>query len=186
LSLDGGWLSLYGGLTQSGAEIPRAGLSNPTLRRALGPTVEPQGTITTHIAERFVSGRVSWFGGRSDRGVTATETGAITGENLRRLNTPADPSPSAARARPAQYYYVAMRFDYSVRGRSFWRNARLLVINPSNDQAIVVRPVDWGPHTRTRRILDLSPQAMRDLGIRTDGVALVAFAKPGTPLGVVR
>jgi hypothetical protein len=129
---------------------------------------------------------VSWFGGANDQGVTAAETGALTGETLRSLNTPPNPTPSQARARPARYYYVAMRFDYSVRGRSWWRNARLLVVNPLNGQAVVVRPVDWGPHTRTRRVLDLSPQALRDLGLRTDGTALVAFAKSGTSLGVVR
>ena len=49
-----------------------------------------------------------------------------------------------------------------------------------------MRPVDWGPHTRTARIVDLSPQALRDLGMKTDAQALVAFVHPATPLGPLR
>jgi len=118
--------------------------------------------------------------------VTATETGAITGELLRALNDPLDPSAATLRARPEDYYYVAMRFAYSPNGRGFWRDARLLIVSPRTGAKVVVRPVDWGPHTRTGRVLDLSPQSLRDLGLTTDDEALVAFAAPGTPLGPVR
>ncbi|MDW8362601.1 MAG: septal ring lytic transglycosylase RlpA family protein [Myxococcales bacterium] len=135
---------------------------------------------------QWVRGRVSWFGGPRDTGVGATETGAITGERLRSLNDPVDASPSTIASRPHDYYYVAMRWNYSPNGRTWWRDARILVRNPANGRSVVVRPVDWGPHTRTRRIIDLSPQALRDLGMSTDEEALVAFATPGTPLGVVR
>ena len=130
---------------------------------------------------------MSWFGSpRDTSGVTATETGAITGELLRALNDPLDPSAATLRARPEDYYYVAMRFAYSPNGRGFWRDARLLIVSPRTGAKVVVRPVDWGPHTRTGRVLDLSPQSLRDLGLTTDDEALVAFAAPGTPLGPVR
>ena len=79
-----------------------------------------------------------------------------------------------------------MRWSYSPNGQTFWRNARILVRNPSTGVAVVVRPVDWGPNTSTRRIIDLSPQALADLGLSTDGEADVAFASPGSALGVVR
>jgi len=181
-----GWAALHRGLDLSGSHIPRAGLSNSTLRSALGVSVEPYGSVVDFGGRSFVRGTTSHFGGPNDTGVTSTETGAITGERLRGLNNPLSPSTSTLSSRPQDYYYVAMRFDYSQNGRSFWQNARLLVVNPANGRAIVVRPVDWGPNTRTRRVLDLSPQAMTSLGMTTDDNALVSFAAPGSPLGLVR
>jgi hypothetical protein len=175
----------HDGISRGRVAIPRRGLANPTLRRALGVAVEPDGELVTYMGSSYVAGRVSWFGGPRDTGVTASETGAITGERLRSLNTPMSPSSGDLASRPEDFYYVAMRWDYSEGGRSFWRDTRLLVVNPDSGTAVVVRPVDWGPNTSTRRILDLSPQALRDLGLTTDDRALVAFAAAGTPLGRV-
>ena len=160
----------YAGLAQSGSEIPRAGLANGTLRAALGLATEPYGDVVTHEGRSYVRGKVSWFGGPSDTGVSSTETGAITGERLRSLTG----------------YFVAMRWSYTPNGRTFWRDARILVVNPDTGARVVVRPVDWGPHTSTRRIVDLSPEALAALGLDTDDDALVAFAAPGTPTGPVR
>lgn len=176
---------VHDGVDQSGVPIPRAGLSNSTLRSALGVSVEPYGEVVTHDGSSYVSGRVSWFGGPDDTGVTSSETGAITGERLRSLNSPLSPSVDDLTSRPEDFYFAAMRFDYGPAGVSFWRDARLLVVNSATGSMIVVRPVDWGPNTSTRRTLDLSPQAMVDLDLATDDVALVAFAEPGTPLGRV-
>lgn len=171
---------LHRGLTYMGAQIPRAGLYNSILRRN-----EPYGPTRTFRGLPFVLGKISHFGGPTDRGVTASETGTITGERLRSLHTPMRPSASQLRSRPADFYYVAMRWDYRPHGRTFWRRAKILVVAPSG-RAVVVRPVDWGPHTRTRRIIDLSPQAVRDLGLRTDQQAYVSFADPSAPLGPLR
>lgn len=176
----------YVGLTLSGSEVPRAGLANSTLRATLGLSTEPYGTVESYEGQSWVRGRVSWFGSPGDTGVTSTETGAVTGERLRSLNDPVNPSASTLASRPADYYYVAMRWAYSPNSTSWWRNARLIVVNPATGAAVVVRPVDWGPNTSTRRILDLSPQALDDLGLSTDGEAIVAFAPAGTPLGRVR
>lgn len=182
-----GWAALHRGLTLDGAEVPRAGLRNDTLRRALGISVEPYGDSVTHGGRAFVRGTVSWFGGRNDTGVTPTETGSITGELLRALEGgPSGPSAADRARRPEAYYFCAMRWSYAPQGRAWWARAKLLVVSPSTGKAVVVRPVDWGPHTRTRRLIDLSPQALRDLGIRTDDVALVSFAPPDAPLGPVR
>lgn len=179
-SSSGNFNGLHRGLSYMGAQIPRAGLYNSVLRRN-----EPYGATTTFRGLPFVLGKISHFGGPSDRGVTASETGTITGEHLRSLNNPMRPSAAQLRSRPADFYYVAMRWDYRPHGRTFWRRAKLLVVAPSG-RAVIVRPVDWGPHTRTRRILDLSPQAVRDLGLRTDQQAYVSFADPAAPLGPVR
>lgn len=182
----GPWEAVHDGLGQGGASIPRAGLANPTLEGALGVAVEPYGTAVTARGRELVSGTVSHFGGPRDTGVGPSETGAITGEVLRDLNDPLDPDPATVAARAEDYFYVAMRFDYTNVGRAFWRTARLLVVAPETGRAVVVRPVDWGPNTRTGRIIDLSPQAVKALGVVTDDAVLVAFAAAGTPLGVVQ
>lgn len=171
---------VHRGLSYMGAQIPRAGLYNSILRRN-----EPYGPTRTFRGLPFVLGKISHFGGPDDRGVTSSETGTITGERLRSLHRPMRPSSSQLRSRPRDFYFVAMRWDYRPHGRTFWRRAKILVVAPSG-RAVVVRPVDWGPHTRTRRIIDLSPQAVRDLGLRTDHQAYVSFADPSTPLGPLR
>lgn len=177
---DTGWL------TQSGSEIPRRGLANGTLRSTLGVGTEPYGDVVSAEGRQWVQGRVSWFGGPEDHSIPWGATMAITGENARSLNSPVNPSADVLRSRPADYYWIAMRWDYSPNGREFWRNARFYLRNPRTGRKIVVRAVDWGPHTRTGRILDLSPQAIRELGLSTDQDAQVSFAPPGTPLGPVR
>lgn len=166
---DASWQSLYVGIDRQGSHIPRAGLSNATLRRALGVSVEPYGDVVAYDGREFVSGTLSWFGGSNDTGVTATETGAITGERLRSLRG----------------YFAAMRFDYTQNGVAFWRDQKLLVLNPNTGAAVVVRPVDWGPNTRTRRLIDLSQETLRALDLDTDDETIVAFADPSAPLGPV-
>ncbi len=170
-------------LSRSGSEIPRAGLANGTLERTLGHATEPYGSVVSDTDGSWVRGTISWFGGPSDTGVSSTETGAITGERLRSLNSPEEPSASTLASRPEDYYFVAMRWNYSPNGQSFWRDARIAVRSPSTGATVIVRPVDWGPNTSTRRIVDVSPQTMVDLGVSTDATVLVAFAPPGTPLG---
>jgi len=173
----------YAGLSQGGSEIPRAGLSNATLRSTLGVSVEPYGEIVMAHGDPWVRGRLSWFGGPNDTGIGPTETGAITGERMRSMNSPVDASRATIDSRPEDFYYVAMRWDYHPNGTSFWRNARILLENPLTGVRVVVRPIDWGPNTSTHRIVDLSPQALTDLGVHTDDELLIAFAAPGTPLG---
>jgi hypothetical protein len=165
---------VWAGLTRGTAEIPRAGLANDTLENALGVEVEPIGIVFSWEGHDWVRGRVSHFGGPDDTGVSSTETGAVTGERLRSLNSPMNASAAT----------IAMRWNYTPHGRTFWRGARIVVANPANGRRVVVRVVDWGPGTRTGRLLDISPQAMRDLGATTDQNLLVAFASDGASLGV--
>ena len=157
---------VYGGLTQSGSEIPRAGLCNPALRSTLGISTEPYGDVISWSGNDWVRGRVSWFGGPSDTGVSSTETGAVTGERLRSLNSPLDPDAATLASRPG----TLLRRDaleLLAQQHSWWRNARIVVTNPATGRRST-RPVDWGPNTSTRRIVDVSPQTMSDLGVTTD------------------
>jgi hypothetical protein len=175
----------HAGIELDAMAIPRAGLANPTLERTLGMSTEPIGSVETHEGVSWVRGRISWFGGPDDTGVSSTETGAVTGERLRSLNSPMNPSPSEAASHPEDYYYAAMRWNYAPRGVTWLRTARLVVRNPSTGATIIVRPVDWGPNTRTNRVIDLSPQALRALGLATDAEVLIAWAPQSTPLGPV-
>jgi hypothetical protein len=175
----------YAGLDLDGMSIPRGGLANATLERALGLATEPLGTVVGDGGVSWVRGRVSWFGGPDDTGVSSTETGAVTGERLRSLNSPMNPSPAEAASHPEDYYYCAMRWNYSPRGVSWLRSARLVVRNPNTGATVIVRPVDWGPHTRTGRVIDLSPQSLRALGVSTDDEVSIAWAPQSTALGPV-
>ena len=55
------------------------------LERTLGHRTEPHGTVETRAGVSWVRGAISWFGGPNDTGVGSTETGAVTGERLRRM-----------------------------------------------------------------------------------------------------
>ena len=180
-----GLAAIHDGLSREGMEIPRAGLANTTLQSVFGLGTEPYGNVTSFAGLQWVEGAISEFGGPKDTGVSATETGAISGEVLRKLNDPLNPTAQTLAANPSDYYYIAMRFNYQPAGKAWWKSARIVVANPQTGKAIVVRPVDWGPNYTTKRVGDLSPQALVDLGLTTDDDALFAFAKPGSALGVV-
>lgn len=170
---------VWAGLKQGDHVIPYAGAFNRFLA-FFGLIHEPRGRLVYFYKKEsgfsFVAGKGSHFGGASDTGVTKTEKAALTGQILRGMDSDND-------------YYAAMRFNYGKRARTgieFWRDARLLVVNPRNGRAVVVRPIDWGPNPRTKRIIDMSKGAMRALGGNTDDIYWVAFAERGTALGPVR
>lgn len=155
------WAELYAGLDLEGFAIPRAGLRNNTLFKTLGIKKEPLGLIYRYEERDFVKGKISHFGGPEDRYVAPDETVALTGELARQL--------------PKEDYYVAMRWDYRGQKR-FWVNRHLLVVNPVNDKAVIVRAIDWGPNTNTGRVLDLSPRTLEYLEAATDDELICAFA----------
>jgi hypothetical protein len=69
-------------------------------------------------------------------------------------------------------FYCAMRWDYSVFSRA--RVAQAVVrVQSGNGSVIWARPVDWGPNEKTGRLIDLSPGALRSLGIVTDSSVCV-------------
>lgn len=160
------WKTYYAGLEVNGSNIPRQGISNSVLNgtETLGETVK-------YADVDFVKGKISWFGTKEDDGVEVDETGALTGEILHDL--------------AEDDFFCAMRWSYEPNGKRFWVNQRILVVNPVNQKSAIVRAVDWGPNTRTGRILDLSPKTLEVLDAETDDHLLCAFATSDAPLGLV-
>lgn len=68
-------------------------------------------------------------------------------------------------------FYCAYRWEYEKYGDnkkeaiSFLRKCRVRVV--SGSKTVIVKISDWGPGTQ-KRIIDLSPGAMRELNISTD------------------
>jgi hypothetical protein len=126
-----------------------------------------------------VVGACSWFGGPEDSGVDHDEQLAWWGSteagkaDAPELFLPYQPSGTtgAARALDPASSYIAMRFDYENQWSKkelasgqimFWVRAR------KTGKRYKARPADWGPHTDTGRVADLSPGLMKALGIDTD------------------
>jgi len=164
------WLTLYAGLKLEDYRIPRAGLKNKTLYKTLGLTTEPLGMIYQYRGRDFVKGKVSYFGGPTDYSIPPDATVTLTGEIARQLSE--------------DDYYAAMRWDYRGHKR-FWVNRHILVVNPANDKAVIVRAIDWGPNTRTGRILDLSARTLDYLEAETDDELICCFASTNNETGQI-
>lgn len=142
------------------------GGSNPLVDSSATVTGIGKGTGTLPAT----SGRISHFGGPNGG---AYGNMGLTGESG--VN-PRDP------------WYCAMRWPYVVDGavegaKDWWVNRKILVVNPSNNKAVVLRAADWGPHQSTGRVIDVSPRAMSLLGAGTDDVVHIGFAPTDASLG---
>jgi N-acetylmuramoyl-L-alanine amidase len=142
-------------------------------------------TITPDAAPQpfHAIGKCSWFGGPDDEGVDEDEQLAWWGSteagraDAPELFLPYQPSGTtgAARALNPESSYIAMRFDY----QNQWSKAELAsgkimfwVRAPKTGKQYKARPADWGPHTDTNRVADLSPGLMTALfgGEATDEI----------------
>jgi hypothetical protein len=131
-----------------------------------------------------LSGKVGVFGGPKDRGIKPEDKLALptgrhfTFERVRSLNP--------------KSFYCAMRWDYHVLGKSigegqrWWANKKLLVTNPANGSAVVVRAVDFGPPESTGLAIAVSPGAADALGVNVGDDVEIAFADPRMPTGAVQ
>lgn len=137
------------------------------------------------------TGKASYFGGPGGGaygGMTLTgEPGGI---------------PDSQRGKWGGPYYCAMQWPYQTLSRDgefyqahglqnigaaieWWRGRKILVVSPKTGKGVVVRAADWGPHTNTGRVIDLSKPAFDALGINTDDEVNIAFADEGSPMGPV-
>jgi hypothetical protein len=126
-------------------------------------------------------GKVGVFGGPKDRGIKPDDKLALpTGphgvyERIRSLNP--------------KSFYCAMRWNYHVEHltpeevKRWWANKKLLVTNPKNGNAVIVRAVDFGPHEKTGLDISVSPGAADALGVEVGDDVDIAAADPKSPLG---
>jgi hypothetical protein len=73
--------------------------------------------------------------------------------------------------------YVACRWDYVVTNTEMLLSRRALV-RAEGGRELLAFPADWGPHSSTNRIADLSPGLMENLGLKTDDPVEVIFPAP--------
>ena len=93
-------------------------------------------------------------------------------------------------------YFCAMRWQDNVTERygdegkpghqHWWREQKIKVTNTVNNISVIVAPVDWGPHERTNRTIDLSFRAMEEINATTDVTWVeMCIVDSDTPLGLV-
>jgi N-acetylmuramoyl-L-alanine amidase len=133
-------------------------------------------------------GKVSWFGGPNDTGVSPDEGLAFiySYDEAPELFLPTQPPGTTGLARRLNpdVSYIAMRWDYDIFPKEDLASGELLarVYAPSTDRALLARPADWGPHTDTGRVADISKGLMDTLGIGTDDEVEVTFpVSPAEP-----
>ena len=128
-----------------------------------------------------VTGRVSWFGGPQDMGVSPSEGLAFIYEidQKPQLFLPVQPSGTTGLARRLNplRFYIATRFDYSVTSKEDLLKMRVLVRAPKTGRQFLAMPADWGPHEDTDRVADISPGLMKALGINTDDEVEVIYGE---------
>jgi N-acetylmuramoyl-L-alanine amidase len=134
---------------------------------ALAPTQE-------EAAPFHAVGKVSWFGGPEDMGVSASEGLAFLYEvedapHLFLKHQPAGTTGLARRLDPS-VSYIAMRWDYDVYSKEELASGDFLFLvrAPKTGRQYKAWPADWGPHVDTGRVADISPGLMDALGIQTD------------------
>lgn len=124
-------------------------------------------------------GKVSWFGGPEDMGVSPSEGLAFIysvdmAPHLFLDEQPPGTTGLARRLNP-DVYYIACRWDYDETSKEELLDIKVLVKAPKTGRAFVCDPADWGPHGDTDRIADISPGLMTALGIETDDEVEVFF-----------
>jgi len=130
--------------------------------------------MTTRLA-----GKVSWFGGPDDDGVSPDEGLAFIYDvdDAPHLFLPRQPPGTTGLARRLnpEVHYIACRWDYDVTSKTDLLHVKVLVRAPKTGRAFVCDPGDWGPHVDTGRVADISPGLMDALGIQTDDDVEVVF-----------
>lgn len=113
-----------------------------------------------------------------------------------------DLSPIESQLNPRDQWYVAMRWPYAsaangttpARGltqeqftnaKNWWRGRKILVTNPKNNRAVVLRAAHWGPTTGSGYGISMSKHALETgLGGATGDMLEVRFAPEDATLGV--
>lgn len=133
-----------------------------------------------------ILGKISSFGGPRDSGVRPLEGLALysrTDRDPYKLFLPG--GMGMARGLNPKALYCAMRWDYLRQGApAKLRGSIVRVTNPKTAEIVYLRPVDWGPHERTGRIIDVSPEALAQLRVSTDASVWVTWLPDASALDV--
>lgn len=124
-------------------------------------------------------GKVSWFGGPDDMGVSPDEGLAFiydvdTAPHLFLATQPPGTTGLARRLDP-QTRYIACRWDYDQTPKEMLPGMMVIVRAVKTGRICEATPADWGPHQDTDRIADVSPGLLEELGIETDDEVIVEF-----------
>jgi N-acetylmuramoyl-L-alanine amidase len=147
--------------------------------QAIAMVAAPVATSRLHV-----KGRVSWFGGPDDHDVAPDEGLAflysVEDKPQLFLDEQPDDTTGLARRLDPDESYIAMRWDYSVYTKEFLRGDVLAMVKAvRTGKKGLAHPADWGPHTSTSRVADISPGLMDKLGIETDDEVEVTFPVVG-------
>lgn len=120
----------------------------------------------------IICGKCSWFGGPDDEGVSPDEGLAFIysvdmAPDLFLDEQPPGTTGLARRLDPSEYY-IAMRWDYDEISKEDLLRTMCLVRSPDSGLSFWARCADWGPHSDTNRICDISPGLMESLSVTTD------------------
>jgi N-acetylmuramoyl-L-alanine amidase len=126
-----------------------------------------------------LKGKCSWFGGPDDTGVSPDEGLAFIYDvedapHLFLSYQPEGTTGLARRLNPDELY-IACRWDYDEYPKYSLLEEMALVTSKKTGKSIKVYPADWGPHSDTNRVADLSPGAMKALGLETDDEVEVLY-----------
>jgi hypothetical protein len=124
-------------------------------------------------------GKVSWFGGPNDKGVSPSEPLAFIQkvEQAPQLFLPQQPPNTTGLARrlDPHSHYIACRWNYDTTPHAMLLDQVALVRAVKTGRALTAAPADWGPHVDTGRVADISQGLMESLGIQTDDEVEVIF-----------
>jgi N-acetylmuramoyl-L-alanine amidase len=128
----------------------------------------------------FASGKASWFGGPEDMGVSPSEGLAFLYDvddkpHLFLKQQPPGTTGLARRLDP-KTHYLALRFDYDRFSKDRLAGDEVAKVRaPKTGKEFIAHPADWGPHTDTGRVADISPGLMEALGIATDDEVEITY-----------
>lgn len=122
------------------------------------------------IPRTVYKGKVSYFGGPDDRGVSETEGLALYNKHEENealfLNYQPEGTSGLARRLDPNRFYLAMRWSYDITPKAILKKAQVKIT--FNGKSVYAQPTDWGPNIATGRLVDVSPGVMKELGCQTD------------------
>jgi hypothetical protein len=149
---------------------------------AIADAIAPDLTNVETFPPVDVTGKVSWFGGASDMGVSPDEPLAFihdeedTDGDIFYAEQPPNTTGLARKLNSEGSFYVATRWDYDATPRDELLSKQALV--SAGGKSVLAWPADWGPHTSTGRVADVSLAVLRELDIETDDTVTVVFPAP--------